>query len=588
VKKNTIKFRTVLVMLLVVSLVGVFAVRLFDIQVLRASALTEESVGKRSIPMTVYSNRGQIVDRNGVVLADSIMRYNVTVSPKNTKDFIRQTDRSEVTVTPQQAAVEISALTGQQPEDILKVVADALAADPKSDFAYIKKAVDVDTFRALNALEIPWLYFEQAPGRSYPNGAVAGNLLGFVGDDGLAQAGIELGWDACLAGVNGQETYQRGADGVRIPGSTVTTVEAEDGGKLTLTIDSDLQWFVQQTLAKQVDKFSAAWGIAVVQEVKTGKLVAVADYPTVDPNNVNSTASENRGSRAFMSPYEPGSTVKTLTAAMLIDAGVATAATPVYSPYKIEFPNGAKMTNAQQGPTNLTLTGVIEQSANSGISQLGTLIDPATRYDYLQKFGLTSISASGYPAESAGILASPENWDNQSYYNITFGQALATTAIQMSSSYQALGNNVKLIPATIVENCTKPNGEVITPEVPPSTQVVSPEAARITIDMMENFVNKGWITKEVSVPGYRVAMKTGTAEQPDGQGGYKSLFTVSNVGLLPADDPQYVISVVISEPRIVQTSVVSPPVYKAIEQQVIKRYRIKPSEGAPADLPLRY
>lgn len=587
-KKNTIRVRTVLVMLFVVLFVGVFAIRLFDLQVLRASALTEEAIGKRSIPLTLYSNRGQIVDRNGVILADSIMRYNVTVSPKNTKDFIRETDRSEVTVTPQQAAVEIAALTGQQPEDILKVVADALAADPKSDFAYIKKAVDVDTFRALNALEIPWLYFEQAPGRSYPNGAVAGNLLGFVGEDGLAQAGLELGWDECLAGVNGQEIYQRGADGVRIPGSTVTTVEAQNGGELELTIDSDLQWFLQQVIAKQVDKFSGEWGIAVVQDVKTGKLLGVADYPTVDPNNIDSSSSENRGSRAFMSPYEPGSTVKTLSAAMIVDAGVANPNTPVYSPYRIEFPNGAKMTNNHIGPTNLTLTGVLEQSANSGISQLGTLIDANTRYDYLEKFGLTSVSASGYPAESSGILAEPEIWDNQSFYNITFGQAIATTAIQMSSSYQAIGNKGKLIPATIVEKCTLANGDVIKPDVPQTTQVISPEAARTTIDMLENFVSKSWANKEISIPGYRVAMKTGTAEQPDGQGGYKSLHVVSNIGLLPADDPQFVISVVISEPKLTQSFAVPPPVYKSIEQHLIKRYRILPSEGSPPDLPLRY
>lgn len=588
-KKNPISTRSVLVMVLVVSLFAIFVVKLVDIQVIQAGALTQQSIDKRSIPTTVFSKRGQIEDKNGIILADSVMRYNVTVSPKNSKDFLRQTDRSEVTITPQQAAIEIGTLTGQKPDEILKIIADALAENPKSDFAYIKKAVDVDTFRALNALEIPWLFFEQAPGRTYPNGAVAGNLLGFVGADGSAQAGLEAGWDSCVAGVNGQEMYQRGADGVRIPGSTITSVKAQNGGTLKLTIDSDLQWFVQQTLAKQVVKYSADWGIAVVQEAKTGKLLAVADYPSLDPNNVDATDDVNRGSRAFMNPIEPGSTMKPLTASMLIDSGVATPETQVWNPYYMAFPNGAELTDAVPHPTlPLTLTGVIEQSSNVGMAQLGATLAPETRYDYMKKFGLTSISAAGYPAESAGILAPSEAWDNQTYYNVTFGQGVATTAIQMTNAYQALANNGKLIPATLVESCTMPDGTVVKPEVPATTQVITPASARTTLDMMETFVTKGWITNEVTIPGYRTAMKTGTAQQPDGMGGYKAEFVVSNMGMIPADDPQYVISVIIAEPQIKFTSIVSPPVFKAIEQQVIKRYRIKPSQGAAPDLPIRF
>ena len=587
--KNPVKARGTIVLAVVVLLVAVFTIRLIDIQVIQAAALTQQSVDKRSIPTTVYAKRGQITDKNGTVLADSVMRYNVTVSPKNAKDFLRQTDRSEVTITPQQAAIEIGTLTGQKPEDILKIIADALAENPKSDFAYIKKAVDVDTFRALNALEIPWLFFEQAPGRTYPNGAVAGNLLGFVGSDGSAQAGLESGWDSCVAGVNGEEMYQRGADGVRIPGSTVTSVKSQNGGTLKLTIDSDLQWFVQQSLAKQVDKYSAEWGIAVVQEAKTGKLLAVADYPTLDPNNVDATDESNRGSRAFMSPYEPGSTMKPITASMLIDSGVATPETQVWDPYYISFPNGAEVTDAvMHGTLPLTLTGVLEQSSNVGMSQLGDTLAADKRYDYMLKFGLSSISDSGYPAESAGILASSDQWDNQTHYTVTFGQGVATTAIQMSSAYQAIANNGKLIPATIVDSCTMPDGTVVKPEASETTQVIKPQSARTVIDMMENFVTQGWINKEVTVPGYRVAMKTGTAQQPDGMGGYKANYVVSNMGMIPAEDPQYIITVVIAEPKVSFTSMVCPPLFKAIEQQVIKRYRIKPSQGEAPVLPIRF
>jgi len=575
-------------MLLIVIFVAIFVVKLVDIQIIQAAAFNEESMGKRSIPATIFSQRGTIVDANGVILADSVMRYNVTISPKNTKDFLRVTDRADVTITPQQAAVEIGGVTGQKPEDILKIVADALAANPESDFAYLVKGVDVDKFRALNALGIPWLYSEPAPGRSYPNGSVAGNLIGYVGQDGAAQAGVELTSDACLAGINGEEIYQRGADGVRIPGSTITSVSAQNGSSIKLTIDADLQWYAQQVLAKQVDATGAKWGTVVVQEVKTGKLLAVADYPTVDPNNIDGTAEANRGSLAFMAPFEPGSTIKALTAASLLDAGLADPTSQVYAPYSIEFPNGAKVHDAaSHGVLQLTLTGVLEQSSNVGITQLGEALSAEKRYDYLSKFGFGSTTAVGFQAESSGILHPWQEWDNQTFYNTMFGQGLSTTAIQVASAYQALGNHGVHLPVQLVEGCISADGTMTPTPMPEPTQVVSDAAATTTVNMLENFVTKGWIAPYISIPGYRIAAKTGTAEQSDGSGSYSTNYVVSNAALIPANDPQYVVTVTIASPQS-NGSMASPPVLRAVMAQVLKKYRVEPSPDASPDLPIRF
>lgn len=586
-KKQT-RRRTFVSMVLVIVFVVVFVVKLVDIQIIQAAAFNEESMGKRSIPATVFSQRGNIVDANGVVLADSVMRYNVTISPKNTLDFLRETDRADVTITPQQAAVEIGGVTGQKPEDILKIVADALAANPESDFAYLVKGVDVDTFRALNALGIPWLYSEPAPGRSYPNGSVAGNLIGYVGQDGGAQAGVELTSDACLAGVNGEEIYQRGADGVRIPGSTITSVSAQNGSNIKLTIDADLQWYAQQVLAEQVNATGAKWGTVVVEEVKTGKLRAVADYPTVDPNNIDGTAEANRGSLAFMAPFEPGSTIKALTAASLLDSGLADPTTQVYAPYTIEFPNGAKVHDAAaHGVLQLTLTGVLEQSSNVGITQLGEALSAEKRFDYLSKFGFGSTTAVGFQAESAGILHPWQEWDNQTFYNTMFGQGLSTTAIQVASAYQALGNHGLHLPVQLVEGCVAADGTMTTTALPEPTQVVSDAAATTTVNMLENFVTKGWIAPYISIPGYRIAAKTGTAEQSDGSGSYSTNYVVSNAALLPADDPQYVVTVTIASPQS-NGSMAAPPVLRDVMAQVLKKYRVEPSTDASPDFPIRF
>jgi len=580
--------RTLASMLLIVIFVAIFVVKLVDIQIIQAAAFNEESMGKRSIPATIFSQRGTIVDANGVILADSVMRYNVTISPKNTKDFLRVTDRADVTITPQQAAVEIGGVTGQKPEDILKIVADALAANPESDFAYLVKGVDVDKFRALNALGIPWLYSEPAPGRSYPNGSVAGNLIGYVGQDGAAQAGVELTSDACLAGINGEEIYQRGADGVRIPGSTITSVSAQNGSSIKLTIDADLQWYAQQVLAKQVDATGAKWGTVVVQEVKTGKLLAVADYPTVDPNNIDGTAEANRGSLAFMAPFEPGSTIKALTAASLLDAGLADPTSQVYAPYSIEFPNGAKVHDAaSHGVLQLTLTGVLEQSSNVGITQLGEALSAEKRYDYLSKFGFGSTTAVGFQAESSGILHPWQEWDNQTFYNTMFGQGLSTTAIQVASAYQALGNHGVHLPVQLVEGCISADGTMTPTPMPEPTQVVSDAAATTTVNMLENFVTKGWIAPYISIPGYRIAAKTGTAEQSDGSGSYSTNYVVSNAALIPANDPQFVVTVTIASPQS-NGSMASPPVLRAVMAQVLKKYRVEPSPDASPDLPIRF
>lgn len=576
-------------MLLVVAVLGVFVVRLFDIQVVRAGELNAASYGKRSVPVTVYGPRGNITDAEGKVLAGSVMRYDVAVSPKNVHDFTRSTPSGEVTITVADAADEIAAITGQTAASILKIVADALKDDPKSDFAYVRKAVDLDSYRALDDLDIPWLWFYTHPGRTYPNGAVAGNLVGFVGSDGTPLEGLERAQDDCLAGHDGTETYEKSLDGIRLPGSTTTSKPVKAGGTLKLTIDADLQWYAQQQLAEQVKAVGGTHGMAIVQEVKTGKLLAVADYPSVDPNNVDGTPAEFRSSQAFRAPFEPGSTLKSLTAAALVDEGVVTPTTHVLAPYKITMPNGATFSDSDPHPDErLTMTGVLVESSNTGISQLGDRMSDSDRIDYLAKFGIGTITASGFPEEEPGILHPADEMDNQTKYATMFGQGLSMTAVQVASAYQTLGNNGLRLPVQLVESCTMPDGKVVKPKPGEGVQVVSPEAAKTTVNMLESIVTQGWLKKTLTIPGYRVAAKTGTAQQADGQGGYSSKYLVSLAGIAPADDPQYVVSVNIANPVTITSSAASAPVFQKIMNQVLKMNRVKPSTTKSPNFPTDY
>ncbi|WP_210481673.1 penicillin-binding protein 2 [Naasia sp. SYSU D00948] len=570
--------------LALLAVLAVFLVRLIDIQVVHADSLNAEAEDKRSIPQTIMGVRGDIYDSTGVLLAQSVLRYDITASP-------RTAVKSEV--TPQQAAEQIAPITGQKPEELVAAIQSAVEKDPDSDFAYLSKAVDAAAFEQIRDLEIPWVYYQAKPARVYPNGAVAGNLVGFVGSENQAQAGIELSEDECLAGEDGSEVYERSADGVRIPGSTIVTQEAVNGDDIVLTIDSDLQWFTQQTLATYAQRWEAAWGTVVVQEVETGRLLAVADYPTVDPNNVSATADvdvSSLGSRAFTAPFEPGSTFKTLTAASLLDAGLATPNSEVVAPYRFTTPEGADVNDSTRHETwNLTLTGVLKESSNTGLAQLGLLMTRQQRYEYMQRFGFGARTEVGFGGEEGGDLnGGPDSWDAQTNLTTMFGQGLTVTAVQMASAYQAIGNEGVRMPVSLVQGCRAPDGTIT--DAPPTegTRVISEQAARQTVDMLENVAGKGWLASQIEIPGYRLATKTGTAQHADGSGGYASTYIVSLAGLAPADDPKYVVSVTLADPVKMNTSGAAAPVFREIMTQVLKQYAVVPSGTSSPDLATNY
>lgn len=586
--------RLALSILLVLAIVGVFFGRLVDIQVVQAASLTEKSVGKRSIESPIYSARGDILDSKGTILADSVMRYDVTAAPRFVKEFKRTDPASDesVLISVDQAVAEIADITGQKPGEVL----DAVTADPAANFAYIAKKVDTTQLRALKALDIPWVYYELHPARTYPNGAVAGNLIGFVGAENEAQAGVELASNECLANTDGVETYERGGDGVRIPGSTVTEKAAKNGSDLLLTIDGDLQWFVQKALGAQAKAVGASWGTVVVQDVKTGELLAVADWPSVDPNNVNRTDSADLGSRAFTAPFEPGSTFKTLTAASLLDAGLVTPSTQVEAPYRFTTDDGADVNDSAWHDTMyLTLAGVLKESSNTGMSKLGLLMSEEKRYRYMQKFGLGQRTEVDFGAEGTGSLGeldsddkSDPHWDVQSNLATMFGQGLTTTAVQMASVYQTIGNGGVRMPVSLVAGCRAEDGTLTDVPSTKGTRVISEKAARDTVDMLENVATKGWLADYIKIPGYRLATKTGTAQQPDGHGGYTKSYLVSLAGLAPADDPRYVVSVSLADPVKMNTSQATAPLFRDVMTQVLKSYRVVPSGSSSPDLATNY
>lgn len=577
----------------VIAIVGVFVVRLVDLQVVRASQLVEDSLAKTSSEGTIYAPRGPIVDTNGTTLAGSVTLFDVTISPKDVDEFTRTNDDGEkTTVSVEQAMGEIGAVTGQSADELIAIVDSALAADASSNFAYLIKGVEYDTYQALLSLKqqgIWWIYPKQTSGRTYPNGAIAGGIVGYVGSDNAGLGGLELAQNSCLTGVNGQQAYQRSKDGVALPGTTTTTKEAEPGGELKLTIDLDLNWYLQQLVASQVEAQGAAWGTITVTEAKTGKIRAIAEAPSLDPNDVTATEPDERRSRVFQNRFEPGSVFKPLTAASLIDAGLATPASQVIADYRYKPSNGASIKDAlPHERQQLTLAGVLQTSSNTGTAQLGEKLSPEKRYNYLDAFGIGHKSGLGFPGEQRGTLHPWQEWDNQTYYTTMFGQGVDVTGIELAGAYQALGNLGEKLPLQLVEGCTYPDGTVTNvPDEAKPERVVSEKAAIETLGMMETVVTEGFWSEELEIPGYRVAAKSGTGEQIIG-GILQDTFYSSMAGVVPADDPEYVVTVTLKDPLFKRSSAAAAPVFKEAVLQVIKKYGIPPSTTPGADYPGYY
>ncbi|HYP72717.1 MAG TPA: penicillin-binding protein 2, partial [Microbacterium sp.] len=485
-------------------------------------------------------------------------------------------------------AAEIAAITGQSAADVEKIVTDAVAADPNGQYAIVKRYVSTEEYRALADLNLPFLSFPPHPSRIYPDGAVAGNLIGFVGSDGTPLEGMESMQDSCLAATSGSRTYQRGADGVVIPGTEVEQ-PAVDGGTLKLTLDSDLQWYMQQLISEETDRLGANWGGVMVVEVGTGKIRAAAESDTVDPNDPGASDPESRGSKLLRYSYEPGSTFKPVTAATGIDVGVLTPYTSVYDPDRMEFPNGAVINDDEKhAPETLTLAGGLVRSANVALSQFGAMIDPQTRLDYLKKFGVGQGTALNWAGEPKGTYHEVADWDNQTYYTTTFGQAFTVTVPQVASVYQTIANGGVRMPLSLVESCTAPDGTVTTPDLPESERVVSEDTASQVSLMLENVFAQGTLAADVAIPGYRMAGKTGTAQVVNDAGtGYKDgVYFTSLIGFAPADDPQYVVITVFDEPQAVRMSSANRVSFKKAMTQVLTHYRVMPSDSTTPLLPV--
>ncbi len=581
--------RTVAALAVILVVLGAFIIRLVDIQVVRADEHVADSLntGKLGITQPIVGARGDIVDASGTVLASSVLEYDAQLDPKLIRDNEEEDDPRKKFAEPwPEMSEKIAHVVGKTGDEVRALVDDALAANENSRYAQLARGMSTAQYLELKKLELPYLAMYSRSVRVYPNGAVAGNMVGFLNGEGKPQYGVERIAHECLAPTNGEESYLRGKGGVKIPGSERIT-PAVDGGTAQLTLNSDLTWYMQQMIAEEAQRQGAKAGTVTVVEAKTGKIRAAAEYPAVDPNDINAVAATYWKSQIFSDSFEPGSTFKAITAATVLDQGAADLKTHVTAPSRERFPNGAVINDPFRHPVHeYTLAGALIDSSNVSLSKFGNMVDPKVRYDYLRRFGVGAKTGIGFPAEQSGVVRDPSTWDNQTLYTTTFGQAFTVTTAQLAGAYQALANDGTKIDLSLVESCIEPDGTINQTPEPAAEQVVKPETAQQVQRMLENVAVQGNLAKAIDVPGYRIGVKTGSAQKPNGKGGYKQgVYFTSIVGVAPIEDPQYVVVVTLDEPTRVRSSAATAAAFQKAMTQVLKTYRVPPS-SAPMDEPL--
>lgn len=556
--------------------------RLFWVQGLDPSGLAQAVTANRTRVIEMPATRGEIVDANGNVLAKSVQSFNITVDQTLFQDYDRAAgdNGAKVRVSRDDAITELAAALNM---DRAKV-RTAVTGDKR--FNYVARKVSPEVRTKVLDLGNPAVYTETNSQRVYPSGAVAGGLVGFMSADNRALAGLELTQDKQLTGTDGERKFEIGANGVRIPNATANDVPARNGDTVRLTINQDIQWVAQQAIANQVAATKAEWGTAVVVEVSTGNLIAVADSTTVDPNNPGATPADRRGSLAVEAAYEPGSTTKMITASGLIEEKKATPLSQYLLPPTYTIDGQTFSDSFEHGYERRTLAGILGWSMNTGTVMAGSQLSREQRYDYLRRFGIGQPLNLPLPGTSQGILAPPDQWDGRQQYTVLFGQGVSQTPVHTAMAFQTIANNGIRLQPRLIDAYIEPDGTERKVPIAPGTRVVTQDTARQVQQILEGVITDGG-AKDAQMEGYRIGGKTGTSENPGPNGGFDG-FTASFVGIAPMDNPQYVVGIVLQKPQGNIYGISTAPVFKTIMSQVLNTYKVAPSTGNPPRLPLSY
>ena len=533
------------------------AAQLFNLQVPSAAGLRAQAAGQLKVTDVEKALRGSVVDRGFNKLAFTTEARALTFQPaKIRKQLADAKQKSSQAPDPDQRLMQIARDVSAKLDDKPDYATVLKKLRSNESFVYLARAVDPALAEAIMK-EFPEVGAERQDIRQYPGGSLAANVVGGIDWDGHGLLGLEEAMDSALAGSDGSVTYDRGSDGVVIPGSYRNRHQAVNGSTVQLTLDDDIQYYVQQQVQLAKDASGAKNVSAVVLDAKTGEVLAMSNDNTFDPSqDIGRQGDRQIGNLPVSSPFEPGSVNKIVTAAAAIEYDLTNPDEVLQVPGSIDM-GGVNVRDAWgHGVMPYTTTGVFGKSSNVGTLMLAQRVGPQRFYDLLGKFGLGQRTGVGLPGESAGIVPPLDQWSGSTFSNLPIGQGLSMTLLQMAGMYQAIANDGVRIPPRIVKATLAPDGTRTEEPRPNGIQVVNAGTARTLRNMFRAVVQRDPTGVQqgtgpaAGVEGYQIAGKTGTAQQINPACGcyFEDIYWITFAGMAPADDPRYVIGVMMDAP----------------------------------------
>jgi cell division protein FtsI/penicillin-binding protein 2 len=497
--------------------------RAFWLQGVQGSKLASEAVSQQTETVTVPGMRGSLLDRHGNKLAYSEDAATIYATPYQVKK-------------PPQAAARLAAVLGLDKGEVLEALTE------ESGFSYVAQKVDLITAARVEALEIDGIGELPDSRRTYPQGDMAGQVVGAVGSENQGLTGLESGEESVLGGEDGERRIVNDALGEPIRLETVN--EASDGEDIELTLDPVIQERTEQILSEVGETWSPQGATAIVMDPRTSQVLAMANWPPVDPNDLSAASNEDLLNKATGFTYEPGSTFKAFTVSAALQEKLVSPTTEFTLAPSIQVADRTIEDAEERGTETMSVARILAQSSNVGAVTIGLEVGAEKFSRWINRFGFGRPTGVQFPAEEQGIVPELDEYSGSTMGNLPIGQGLSVTPMQMMAGYAAIADGGILRQPQLIKRV----GERELHE-PKGRRVIDASVAASVREMLEGVLAAGGTASEVSVPGYTLAGKTGTAEVAENGTYSKTKYVASFIGFAPAQNPKFLAAVIVDQPQ---------------------------------------
>src|SRR5579885_393586 len=543
--------RFYLMLSVIVLAVAGLSWRVFDLAILDQHFLRQQGDERVLRLVATPSFRGMIVDRNGFPLAVSTAVFSTWINPQ------------EFNPAPGQLS-SLARLTGMKSREISALV--KTNQKKKREFVYLKRSLSPETANQIKMLGIPGIYLQQEYHRYYPEGEVTAHVIGFTNVDDRGQEGLELAYNKWLQGEPGKKWVIKDRLG-RVISDVQTIQDEKPGNDLVLSIDRRIQYLAYRELMSGVMENKAKSGSVIVLDAKTGEILAMVNVPSFNPNNRSKANPDSIRNRAVTDIFEPGSTIKAFTVASGLESGRIKPNSVIdTSPGWMRV--GRNVVKDEKNNGIIDIATILSVSSNMGAAKIVLSLPPDQLWSMLHRVGFGESSGIGFPGEQSGILVKHNPWGSFILATLAFGYGLSATTLQIAHAYSVICNNGEKLPVSLLKLDKPPVGE----------RVMDEKVAQQMLLLLEAVFAKGGTAQTISVPGYRVAGKTGTSKKV-GDGGYeKHRYMSSMVGIAPLTNPRVIVTVVINDPlgKNYYGGLVSGPVFQRIMEGTLRILDVPP------------